>query len=63
MKRYIPILIIVVALASCSTSTEITARPDPTAATSGTIGSMKASDGIVPLQQKVVPGSDSTHRR
>ncbi|HEV2478194.1 MAG TPA: hypothetical protein VGS79_00960 [Puia sp.] len=41
--------------ASCRTPTEITARPDPTAATSGTLGSSKVTDGIIPLQPTKVP--------
>jgi hypothetical protein len=48
------------AVASCKTPTEITARPDPTAATSGTVGSSKATDGIIPLQPTKPP--DSTRK-
>lgn len=53
-KNNIPIVfvtaIFLAAVVSCKTPTEITARPDPTAATSGTLGSSKATDGIIPLQ-------------
>lgn len=48
-------------LPSCKTPTEITARPDPTAATSGTLGSSKATDGIIPLQPTKVP--DTTQKQ
>jgi len=54
-------IFLVAAVASCSTPTAITARPDPTAATSGTLGSSKATDGIIPLQPTRVP--DSTRQR
>lgn len=46
---------------SCKTPAEITARPDPTAATSGTLGSSKATDGIIPLQPTKVP--DTTRQQ
>lgn len=59
MRRVILILIVVVAVGSCSEPAKITARPDPTAATSGTLGSEKATDGIIPFQRAVLP--DSTH--
>ena len=61
MKSYIIALIFVAAVASCSAPAAITARPDPTAATSGTLGSSKATDGIIPFQHTPVP--DSTHQR
>ena len=64
MKTYIVIFIFiafVAAMASCSGPAAITARPDPTAATSGTLGSSKATDGIIPFQP--TPVRDSTHRR
>lgn len=53
--------IFVVVAGSCKTPGEITARPDPTAATSGTLGSSKATDGIIPLQATKVP--DTTRQR
>ena len=61
MKTYIVIIIFIAAMASCSGPAAITARPDPTAATSGTLGSSKATDGIIPFQP--TPVRDSTHRR
>ena len=54
-------VIFVAVVASCKTPTEITARPDPTAATSGTLGSSKATDGIIPLQPTKVP--DTTRQQ
>jgi hypothetical protein len=60
MKAYILAIIFIAAVASCKEPTELTARPDPTAATSGTLGSSKATDGIIPLQPTRVP--DSTRR-
>lgn len=51
------LIFFVAAAASCKAPTEITARPDPTAATSGTLGSSKATDGILPLQPTKVPDS------
>lgn len=57
MKPYILAMIIIAAVASCKEPSAITARPDPTAATSGTLGSSKATDGIIPLKGKPVPDS------
>ena len=51
----------ITAATSCKTPTEITARPDPTAATSGTLGSSKATDGIIPLQPTKVPDTTREH--
>jgi hypothetical protein len=61
MKTYILVLLFFAAMASCSEPAGITARPDPTAATSGTIGSSKATDGIIPFQPS--PVRDSTRQR
>jgi hypothetical protein len=61
MTPYILAIIVIAAVASCSEPTEITARPDPTAATSGTIGSSKATDGIIPFQPTTVP--DTTRQK
>lgn len=64
MKRYILATLLVAAVASCSGPANITARPDPTAATSGTLGSSKATDGVIPLQDKPIPvPRDSTHQK
>jgi len=54
-------IIFIAAVASCKEPTALTARPDPTAATSGTLGSSKATDGIIPLQPAKVP--DSTRKK
>lgn len=62
MKRYILVVMVIVAVASCKEPAQITARPDPTAATSGTLGSEKATDGIIPFQRTVVPDS-AGHRQ
>ena len=59
MTRTILILVFIIAVGSCKEPAKVTARPDPTAATSGTLGSQKASDGIIPFKPRVVP--DSTH--
>ena len=40
-------MLVVGFLASCSGSEPVTARPDPNAASSGTLGSVKATDGTV----------------
>ena len=58
---FVTVLFFVAAAVSCKTPTEITARPDPTAATSGTLGSSKATDGIIPLQATRVP--DTTRQQ
>ena len=49
MKRYIIMIALIALAAGCSEGGSITARPDASAATSGTLGSVKATDGIVPL--------------
>jgi hypothetical protein len=58
MKRYILAILVIAAVASCSTPGRITGRPDPTAATSGTLGSSKATDGLIPLKDKPYPKPD-----
>lgn len=50
MKALFFTLIVIAFAASCDTPEPITARPDPNAAGSGTLGSVKATDGSV-LQQ------------
>ena len=52
---FVTAIFLAAVVVSCKTTTEITARPDPTAATSGTLGSSKATDGIIPLQPTKVP--------
>lgn len=62
MKTYILAIIFIAAVASCEAPTQITARPDPTAATSGTLGSSKATDGIIPFEPAKVPDSTGKHK-
>jgi hypothetical protein len=52
MKTLIIAILLIATAASCTEmrSVSITARPDPNTSTSGTIGSVKATDGILPLQ-------------
>jgi hypothetical protein len=59
MKIIILGLSLLILAASCSTPASITARPDPTAATSGTLGSVKATNGYT-LQQNGIPTSEDT---
>lgn len=49
--------------ASCSTPGPVTGRPDPNVSTSGTIGSVKATDGRPPavLSEKIA--RDSARRK
>ncbi len=49
-------------VAACSEGTEITARPDASTSTSGTLGSVRATDGIVPLKPSPYP-VDSVRQR
>jgi hypothetical protein len=56
-------MIALIALAAaCSEGTSITARPDASTSTSGTLGSVKATDGIVPLKPSPFP-ADSSRRQ
>lgn len=55
MKAYIfSLIILVTTVASCK-FTSITARPDPNTSTSGTIGSVKATDGALPIGERDGP--------
>ncbi|HEY4063163.1 MAG TPA: hypothetical protein VGM30_14755 [Puia sp.] len=47
---------------SCSTPGAITARPDPNTSTSGTLGSVKATDGVRPLTGNGIPDTAWTRR-
>jgi hypothetical protein len=47
---------------SCTTPGPITARPDPNTSTSGTLGSVKATDGVLPLTGSGIP-RDTTRER
>ena len=49
--------------AACSTPGPITARPDRNVSTSGTIGSVKATDGPPPEKTPVPKLPDSTQQR
>jgi hypothetical protein len=62
MKRYILLMAVISLVAACSEGTEITARPDASTSTSGTLGSVKATDGIVPLKPSPFP-VDTTRQK
>jgi hypothetical protein len=53
---YIAAAFVILAV-SCTTPGAITARPDPNTSTSGTIGSVKATDGVRPLTGNGIPDS------
>ncbi|WP_331580005.1 hypothetical protein [Puia sp.] len=53
---YIAMALVAVAV-SCTTPAPITARPDPNTSTSGTLGSVKATDGVRPLTGNGIPDS------
>ncbi|MDR3714554.1 MAG: hypothetical protein P4L51_17205 [Puia sp.] len=53
------VLIIAALMVSCATPGLVTARPDPNAAGSGTLGSVRATDGSVLNQE----GQDAAIRR
>jgi hypothetical protein len=62
MKYLILAVILFAGVTSC-TSTEkltFTARPDPNEATSGTLGSLKATDGVPPYADYERPGQLDT---
>jgi hypothetical protein len=54
MKTYIIAFLMIAGMASC-THFDITARPDPNTSTSGTLGSVKATDGVLPLNEYGTP--------
>ncbi len=62
MKRYLLLFALISLAAACSEGTEITARPDASTSTSGTLGSVKATDGIVPLKPSPYP-TDTIRRK
>lgn len=41
--------------AACKPAVSVTARPDPNTSTSGTIGSVKATNGVLPLGERRAP--------
>lgn len=49
--------------ASCSTPGPITGRPDPNVSTSGTIGSVKATDGMSPAVMSAKMAQDSARKK
>jgi hypothetical protein len=51
MKIYILLFLLISGLASCEVFS-ISARPDPNTSTSGTLGSVKATDGALPIGEK-----------
>jgi len=61
MKKSLCILFILAIFISCSEPMQITANPDNSSATSGTLGSVKASDGV-PLPADSLPKRDSLPR-
>jgi len=62
--KIISFILILLALAvSCSTPGSITARPDPNVSTSGTLGSVKATDGQSPALLSAKIAQDSARRR
>ena len=56
---YIAALSALLAIA-CTEPGSITARPDPNTSTSGTLGSVKATDGVRPLGETNEPGPKDT---
>ena len=57
------LIVFALAIASCSTPGPITARPDPNVSTSGTLGSVKATNGGNPEMMAAKAASDSARRR
>jgi hypothetical protein len=56
MKAFLyALMFLLVTVASCKSFISITGRPDPNTATSGTIGSVKATDGALPIGEKGGP--------
>jgi len=60
MKYLILAVILFAGVTSCSKWVTITARPDPNVATSGTLGSVKATNGVPPLADYERPGQLDT---
>ena len=63
MKIVTFILILSALAVSCSTPGPITGRPDPNVSTSGTLGSVKATDGQSPAVLSAKIAQDSARRR
>jgi hypothetical protein len=62
MKLIIIAVLLAAGFASCNSTERVTftARPDPNLATSGTLGSLKATDRIVPYNEYGMPRSLDT---
>jgi len=54
MKIYILLFLLIAGMASCKVFS-ISGRPDPNTSTSGTIGSVKATNGVMPLGESNGP--------
>jgi len=63
MKIAALIVVLFCGIASCSTPGPITGRPDPNASTSGTLGSVKATNGQSPEVLAARNAQDSARRR
>jgi hypothetical protein len=56
MKSFIFIIVLMGgAFASCKQISKISARPDPNTSTTGTIGSVKATNGALPIGERNAP--------
>lgn len=51
--------LLIIAIASCSTPGPITGRPDPNVSTSGTLGSVKATDRPPRIEHHRIPKKDT----
>jgi hypothetical protein len=60
---YIAVLSTVLAASCVTPEGEITARPDPNVSTSGTLGSVKATDGARPLGNSLPVPRDTTQEK
>lgn len=63
MKIGVLIVVLLCGIASCTTPGPITGRPDPNVSTSGTLGSVKATDGRSPEVLSARNAQDSARRR
>lgn len=63
MKTIAIILGLFCGIVSCSTLGPVTGRPDPNVSTSGTLGSVKATDGMSPAVMSDKIARDSARRK
>jgi hypothetical protein len=63
MKNIILACLLLSMAASCREPGLITARPDPTTSSSGTLGSVKATNGVLPLTGNGIPADTSRVRK